>query len=71
MKAADEPVAPSGTAPVQSPAVVYLDHLHACGRRSMRRAPDSAVAVFADEAVTDAMAFDWSQIGRRQVQSSE
>ena len=34
----------------------------------MRRELDRAVAIFTDEAVTDAMAFDWSQISRRQVE---
>ena len=33
----------------------------------MRRELDCAVAIFTDEVVTDATAFDWSQIGRRQV----
>ena len=66
--AADESVAPSDTAPVQNPAAVYLDRLHPSGRRSMRRELDCAVAIFTDEAVTDAMAFDWSQISRRQVE---
>ena len=56
------------TAPVQNPAAVYLDRLHPSGRRSMRRELDCAVAIFTDEAVTDAMAFDWSQISRRQVE---
>ena len=68
MKAADESVAPSDTAPVQNPAAVFLDRLHPSGRRSMRRELDCAVAIFTDEAVTDAMAFDWSQISRRQVE---
>ena len=68
MKAADESVASSDNAPVQNPAAVYLDRLHPSGRRSMRRELDCAVAIFTDEAVTDAMAFDWSQISRRQVE---
>ena len=67
MKAADESVAPSDTAPVQNPAAVYLDRLHPSGSLSMRRELDCAVAIFTDEAVTDATAFDWSQISRRQV----
>ena len=36
MKALDESVAPSDTAPVQNPAAVYLDRLHPSGRLSMR-----------------------------------
>ena len=68
MKDADESVAPSDTAPVQNPAAVYLDRLHPSGRRSMRRELDRAVAIFTDEAVTDATAFDWSRISRRQVE---
>ena len=68
MKAADESVAPSDTAPVQNPAAVYLDRLHPSGRRSMRRELDCAVAIFTDEAVTDATEFDWSQISLTQVQ---
>ena len=68
MKAADESVAPSDTPPVQNPAAVYLDRLHPSRRRSMRRALDSAVAIFTDETVKDATAFDWSQITRRQVE---
>ena len=67
MKAAGESVASSDTAPVQNPAAVYLHRLHPSGRRSMRRELDCAVAIFTDEAVTDATAFDWSQISRRQV----
>ena len=67
MRAADESVAPSDTAPVPNPAAVYLDRLHPSGRRSMRRELDCAVAIFTDEAVTDATAFDWSQTSRRKV----
>ena len=66
--AADESVAPSDTAPVPNPAAVYLDRLHPSGRRSMRRELDCAVAIFTDEAVTDAMAFDWSLINLQQVE---
>ena len=68
MKAADESVAPSDTAPVQNPAAVYLDRLHPSGRLSMQRELDCAVATFTDDAVTDATAFDWSQIDVQQVQ---
>ena len=68
MKAADESVAPSDPAPVQNPAGVYLDRLLPSGRRSMRRVLDRAVAIFTDEAVKDATAFDWSQIDLPQVQ---
>ena len=69
MKAADESVAPGDTAQEkENPAAKYLASLNPSGRRSMRRALDSAVAIFTDKAITDAMAFDWSQIGRRQVQ---
>ena len=60
-------VAPSDPTPVPNPAAAYLDRLQSSGRRSMRRALDCAVAIFTDDAVTDAMAFDWSQISRRQV----
>ena len=65
MKAADESVAPSDTAPVPNPAAVYLDRLHPSGRRSMRRELNRAVAIFTDETVKDATAFDWSQIDRQ------
>ena len=65
MTAAEDSVARSDTAPVQNPAAVYLDRLHPSGRRSMRRELDCAVAIFSDEAVTDATAFDWSQIDRQ------
>ena len=68
MKALDESVPPNDTAPVQNPAAVYLDRLHPSGRRSMRRELDCAVAIFTDEVVKDAMAFDWSQISRQQVE---
>ena len=68
MKAADESVASSDTAPVQNPAAAYLERLHPSGRRSMRRELDRVVAVFTDEAITDATAFDWSQIDLQQVQ---
>ena len=34
----------------------------------MRRELDRAVAIFADEAITDATALDWSQIDLQQVQ---
>ena len=64
MKAADESDAPSD----QNPAAVYLDRLHPSGSRSMRRELDRAVAIFTDEAITDATAFDWSQIDLQQVQ---
>ncbi len=57
MKVADESVATSDTAPVQNSAAVYLDRLHPSGRGSMRRELDCAVAIFTDQAVTDAMAF--------------
>ena len=67
MIAAEESVAPNATAPVQNPAAVYLDRLHPSGRRSMRRELDCAVAIFTDEVVTDATAFDWSQIDLQQV----
>ena len=68
MKAADESAAPSDAAPVPNPAAEYLASLHPSGRRSMRRELDRAVAIFTDEAVTDATTFDWSQISRRQVE---
>ena len=68
MKASDESVARSDTAPVQSPAAKYLECLHPSRRRSMRRVLDRVVAVFTDEAVKDATAFDWSQIDLQQVQ---
>ena len=63
MKAADESDAPSD----QNPAAVYLDGLLPSGSRSMRRELDRAVAIFTDEAITDATAFDWSQIDLQQV----
>ena len=64
MKAADESDAPSD----QNPAAVYLDGLLPSGSRSMRRELDRAVAIFTDEAITDATVFDWSQIDLQQVQ---
>ena len=51
----------------KNPAAAYLDRLYPSGRRSMRRVLDRAVAVFTDEAVKDATAFDWSQIDLQQV----
>ena len=68
MNAAEESVAPNDSAPVPNPAAAYLDRLHPSGRRSMRRALDGAVAIFADGNVTDATAFDWSQISQEQVE---
>ena len=68
MKATDESAVPSDTTRVQNPAAVYLDGLLPSGSRSMRRELDRAVAIFTDEAITDATAFDWSQIDRQQVQ---
>ena len=64
MKGADKSVVRSGQ---KNPAAVYLDRLHPSGSRSMRRALDRAVAFFTDGAVTDATAFDWSQIHLQQV----
>ena len=64
MKATDESDAPTD----QNPAAVYLDGLLPSGSRSMRRELDRAVAIFTDEAITDATVFDWSQIDRQQVQ---
>ncbi len=64
MKAADESDAPSD----QNPAAVYLDGLLPSGRRSMRRELARVVAIFTDQAGTDATAFDWSQISRLQVE---
>ena len=64
-KAADESDAPRD----QSPVAEYLESLHPSGRRSMRRVLDRAVAIFTDGAVTEATAFDWSQIDLQQVES--
>ncbi len=68
MSAADESVAHSDIAPVQNPAAICLERLHPSGRRSLRRVLDRAVAIFTDGAVTDATAFDWSQIDLQQVE---
>jgi len=62
MKGTAESVAHSDTAPVQNPADVYLGSLHPSGRRGMRRELDCAVSILTDGGVTDATAYDWSQI---------
>jgi len=68
MKGTAESGAHSDTAPVQNPAAVYLGSLHRSGRRSMRRELDGAVAIFTDGGVTDATAYDWSQIDQQHVE---
>ena len=63
-KAAAEEVAASDQ---KNPADIYLDRLSPSGSGSMHRELDRAVEIFTDGAVTDATAFDWSQIDLQQV----
>ena len=53
--------------PAKNPAAVYLDTLRPSGRHNIRGSLDRAVAIFTDDAVTDAESFDWSQVGPQHV----
>ena len=69
MKAADESVAPSDTrASDRIPPPFISTASTRPGAAACAGRLDCAVTIFTDEAVTDATAFDWSQINLQQVQ---
>lgn len=45
-----------------NPVAVYLDTLQPSGRRNIYGSLNRTVAIFTDDAVTDAVAFDWALV---------